>query len=329
MSNELVSVILPIYNVELYLKECIDSVIMQSYKNLEIILVDDGSPDSCGSICDEYIKADSRIKVIHKENGGLSDARNAGLAIASGEIISFVDSDDYLSPVFLEVMHKAMVEGNCDIVAIKGGTDFWDGEELVRPLTEKTSDAKIEYLEAKKVLEKMFYQQIATGAQFKLYKKHILNGVKFPIGYVYEDVATTYKAFLNSQKAAVVYADLYAYRKRRDSIIRQKFSEKKLVCLKIFEQLINDEGVIKIGLQRAAKSRVYAMTYSVFLQVEPDDKKTKRLLWNKLKTIQKDIMFDSSTIMRKKNKYAAWISVLGMEASYLIGRKFGQKDSMG
>lgn len=327
--EDIITVIVPVYKVENYLTECVDSIINQTYKNLEIILVDDGSPDSCGSICDEYIKADSRIKVIHKENGGLSDARNAGLAIASGEIISFVDSDDYLSPVFLEVMHKAMVEGNCDIVAIKGGTDFWDGEELVRPLTEKTSDAKIEYLEAKKVLEKMFYQQIATGAQFKLYKKHILNGVKFPIGYVYEDVATTYKAFLNSQKAAVVYADLYAYRKRRDSIIRQKFSEKKLVCLKIFEQLINDEGVIKIGLQRAAKSRVYAMTYSVFLQVEPDDKKTKRLLWNKLKTIQKDIMFDSSTIMRKKNKYAAWISVLGMEASYLIGRKFGQKDSMG
>lgn len=324
----LISVIVPVYKVENYLNECVDSIINQTYKNLEIILVDDGSPDSCGHICDEYMKVDSRIKVIHKENGGLSDARNVGLDMATGEIISFVDSDDYLAPLFLEVMYKAMNEGNCDIVAINGGTDFWDGEELVRPLAKSVNEGGIEYLSAKQALEKMFYQQIATGAQFKIYKKYILNGVRFPKGYLYEDVATTYKAFLNSERAAIVYSDLYAYRKRKDSIIRQKFSEKKLICLKIFDQLINDDRVINAGLQNAAKSRVYAMTYSVFLQVDFTDKKTMRLLWKKIKTVQKDIMFDSSGFIRGKNKLAAWVSILGMNLSYFVGKNFGQKGSM-
>ena len=102
LNEELISVIIPIYKVEKYLRECIDSIINQSFKNLEIILVDDGSPDNCGKICDEYAKKDNRLKVIHKENGGLSSARNAGLDIATGEYISFVDSDDYVSNKFIE-----------------------------------------------------------------------------------------------------------------------------------------------------------------------------------------------------------------------------------
>lgn len=325
---ELVTIIVAAYNVENYINKCVNSLMAQTYQNIEMLLVDDGATDNTGMMIEEKKKGDSRIKVIHKENGGLSDARNAGLSIATGEVISFVDSDDYLSPYFLEFMYKAMCDGNCDIVAIKEGTDFWDGEELIRPLTANINEIEIEYLTSNQALEKMLYQQIDNGAQFKIYRRFILKGIQFPKGYLYEDVATTYKAFLNSKNAAIVYADLYAYRKRRDSIIRQKFSEKKLVCLKIFDQLVNDEGIRKIGLQRATKSRAYAMTYSVFLQVDPDDKNTKQLLWNKLKTVQKDIMFDFSKTMRKKNRYAAWISVLGMNASYWIGRKFGQKSTM-
>lgn len=326
--DELISVIVPVYNVEGYLKECVDSIINQTYWNIEIILVDDGSPDNCGIICDEYLKKDSRIKVIHKENGGLSDARNEGKKIANGQYIAFVDSDDYISPIFIEVLHKAITERECDVVAINGPTDFWDGERLVRPLTINIKDCKIEYLSSKDALEKMLYQEISTGAPFKLYKKSILDEIEFPKGYLYEDVATTYKVFLKSENAAIIYADLYAYRKRKDSIIRQKFSEKKLICLKIFDQLINDADIKAIGLQKAAKSRVYAMTFSVFLQVNEDDFETKRMIWEKLKTVQRDIMFDTSKIMRKKNRYAAWISLLGMDISYKLGRKFGQKNSI-
>ena len=114
----LVSIIVPVYNVENYLKECIDSILMQTYKNIEVILINDGSSDSSGKLCDEYKEKDIRIKVVHKTNGGLSDARNLGLDICKGEYISFVDSDDYVSPIFVEIYMQAMQEGNCDIVAM-------------------------------------------------------------------------------------------------------------------------------------------------------------------------------------------------------------------
>lgn len=327
METKIISVIVPIYNVMNYLEQCLESIIQQTYTNLEIILVDDGSTDQSESICDLYKEKDSRITVIHKKNGGLSDARNTGLNICKGDYISFVDSDDYLSPYFYEILMGAVEKKNCDIVALKGGTSFWDGEE--NPVLAKSKDEfAVRYLNSHDVLERMLYQEIATGAQFKIYKKETFENIRFPVGYLYEDVATTYRPFFNAKKCAIVEADIYAYRKRKDSIIRQSFSPKKLICLDIFDQLTNDKQLKDAGLQKAAKSRVYAMTYSVFLQVPESDKKMQRLIWNKLRTVQKDVMLDSSKIMRKKNRYAAYVSILGMNVAYKIGRKFGQKGSM-
>lgn len=327
MNNSKISVVVPVYNVMNYLKQCLDSIIQQTYTNLEIILVDDGSTDQSGSICDSYKEKDSRITVVHKKNGGLSDARNAGLNICKGDYISFVDSDDYLSPYFYEILMGVAEKKKCDIVALKGGTSFWDGEET--PILAKNKEMfSAYYSNSHDVLERMLYQEIATGAPFKVYKKEVFDNIRFPVGYLYEDVATTYKSFFNAKECAIVEADIYAYRKRRDSIIRQSFSPKKMICLDIFNQLVNDEQLKDAGLQKAAKSRVYAMTYSVFLQVPEDDKETQRIIWNKLKTVQKDVMFDTSKIMRKKNRYAAFVSLLGMNISYIIGRKFGQKGSM-
>ena len=115
----LVSVVVPIYNVELYLKECVDSILSQTYKNIEVILVDDESPDLCGKICDDYVAMDGRIKVVHKKNGGLSDARNAGMKVATGDLITFVDSDDYISKDFVKILFEAMSENNSDIAIAK------------------------------------------------------------------------------------------------------------------------------------------------------------------------------------------------------------------
>lgn len=323
----MISIVVPVYNVEKYLSQCLDSILTQTYKNLEIILVDDGSTDKSGSICDSYKKKDPRIVVIHKENGGLSDARNAGVAICKGDFISFVDSDDYLSPYFYEILMGVAQKRNCDIVALKSGTDFWDGED--KPVLAKDKDEfAVRYLNSHEILERMLYQEIATGAPFKIYKKATFDNVYFPVGYLYEDVATTYKPFFNAQECAIVEADIYAYRKRRDSIIRQSFSPKKMICLDIFDQLVNDKQLNEAGLQRAAKSRVYAMTYSVFLQVPESDKRTQKIIWDKLQTVQKDVMFDKSRIMRRKNRYAAYVSLFGMNISYKVGRKFGQKGSM-
>ena len=327
MSNFKISVIIPVYNVSSYLSDCVDSVIKQTYKNIEIILVDDGSTDGSGKLCDEYKEKDSRIVVIHKKNGGLSDARNAGLEIAKGEYISFVDSDDFISSFFIEIFMKAIIENKCDIAAMKWGTSFWDGEE--HPVLAKNiADCTIEFFDTREALAYMLYQQIATGAPFKIYKKEIFDKIRFPVGYFYEDVATTYKTFLKARKVGIIAGDLYAYRMRRDSIIRQSFSEKKLIAMQIYEQLFNDVELNRLELHKAAVSRGYAMLFSVFLQIPFEEKKIRKKVWELLKTGQKTVMFDNNSLMRKKNKYAAWISVLGMDVAYYIGKKFGQKGSM-
>ena len=113
--EELVTIVVPVYKVEKYIDKCINSILSQTYKNLEIILVDDGSPDDCGKICDRYAKLDTRINVIHKENGGLSDARNAGNDVAKGKFISFIDSDDYIEPEYIEILYKAIKKDETDI----------------------------------------------------------------------------------------------------------------------------------------------------------------------------------------------------------------------
>ena len=231
----MVSVIVPVYNVENYLSECIDSIISQTYQNIEIILVDDGSTDSSGVICDSYKSKDDRIIVIHKQNGGLSDARNVGLDIANGEYIAFVDSDDYLSKCYIEVFIDALVHGNCDVVAMIGDCEFWESSDKQgdRPkLALSKADCNISYYPTRSVLEEMLYQNIATGAPYTVCKRYIFDKLRFPVGYYYEDVATTYKEFLISLKSdhnsrsAIIDGDLYAYRKRTDSIIRQGFNEK-------------------------------------------------------------------------------------------------------
>lgn len=322
-----ISVVVPVYKVEKYIRECVESILNQTYRNLEIILVDDGSPDKCGQICDEYKKLDSRVKVIHKENGGLSDARNFGLDVVTGEYVSFIDSDDYISPIFYEVLMSVFQESKVDIVALKGGTDFWN-EMSVPTLNCECKKPSYRKLTSKKALELMLYHKAATGAQFKIYRKEMFEGIRFPKGYLYEDVATTYKTFIKADSVAIVDESLYAYRKRRESIIRQEFSERKMICLKIADQVIDDIRNYDESLLPAAISRVYSMVYSVFLQVPEDDIKNKKLLWDWMRKYRAIILLNLNPMMRKKNRIGALVSLCGMNISYNIGKNFGQKGSM-
>lgn len=326
----LVSVIIPIYKVEKYICECVDSVLRQRYQNLEIILVDDGSPDRCGEICEEYKKRDRRIVVIHKENGGLSDARNAGIDIAKGEYISFIDSDDYISPYFYEIVMSIFEKSNFDMVALCRGEDFWDGMDSGTKLAGNSKDYTYHECSVKDALMLMFYQKIATGAQFKICKKELFKNVRFPVGYYYEDVATTYKLFLKAEKMAVIDSKLYAYRKRFDSIIRQEFNEKKMSAVNIFNELMEKEELMKDKqLKKAVISRSFSMLFSVFLQVPYADQIHRKQLWNEIKKCRTSVLCDTSKLMRKKNKIASMVSYLGPFASYYIGRALGQKEAMG
>ena len=225
--TSLVSVVVPIYNVESYLKECVDSILFQTYKNIEVILVDDESPDSCGKMCDDYEKMDTRIKVVHKKNGGLSDARNAGMKVATGDLITFVDSDDYISKDFIEILFEAMLENKSDI-AIANMKRTSKRDEKNTSTAWKTSNFKSEDA----LISMLYGIPFGTSACGKLFKRNLFKGVEFPYGKFSEDLFTIYKTILKSKSVTYVEFDGYFYYYRDEgSIVVSGYKEKHLEAL--------------------------------------------------------------------------------------------------
>src|SRR5574344_1816284 len=223
--NEKISVIVPIYNVEEYLPQCIDSIINQTYGNLEIILCDDGSPDGCGKICDEYAKQDSRIKVVHKSNGGLSDARNAGYPYVTGEYISFVDSDDCISKYMFEVLLNIIKSENSDIAEC-GVEKFTQGN---MPVDKGADSVGIKTYSAEDALKELikdgaFHQHVWN----KLYKASVINNILFEKGKLNEDEFWTYQIFGNAKKISKTDCRLYYYLQRGGSIMGESYSLRRL-----------------------------------------------------------------------------------------------------
>ncbi len=215
-----ISVIVPIYNVEKYLDKCIQSIINQTYTNLEIILVDDGSPDNCGEICEQYAKNDSRIKVIHKENGGLADARNFGIDQMTGDYVAFVDSDDYIHPQMYERMMDVMEQKNADIVISSWKYVHEDKDEVIQKLS---ANQEISIFE-KNTIQNLYFDNSDKRVTFtvawnKLYKKEIFDTLRFPKGKVHEDEFVTFKTLYNANKVAYIDEELYYYLVRSVSIM--------------------------------------------------------------------------------------------------------------
>lgn len=215
--NELISIIIPVYKVEPYLKRCIHSVMIQTYHNIEVILVDDGSPDQCGDICEHFAQKDSRIKVYHKTNGGLSDARNYGVERSHGTYITFIDADDYIAPDFVEYLFGLLMHYDAEISCccmikttentVTYGTNTAIPQELL--LTGK---------EACRELLGSLYPVLVT-AWGKLYKSEIVKKYPFPVGRTHEDEATTCKYYYAANKVIVGNHCLYAYYQNLNSIM--------------------------------------------------------------------------------------------------------------
>ncbi len=230
----LISVILPIYKVESYLKRAVDSVLRQTYVNLEIILVDDGSPDNSPHICDDYAKKDSRIRVIHKENGGLSDARNAGIDLAQGEYVAFLDSDDYIAPQFIDKLYQACIRYDSDIaicqyeISKERGNIFEN--QAQKQLEEKET---VQIFSRRELFFQMYEENHSRNTDFivtwnKLYKRTLFNNTCFPKNRIHEDEATTYKIYAECSIGIYLQEKLYVYYQADDSITRQRFGASRL-----------------------------------------------------------------------------------------------------
>lgn len=220
----LISVIVPVYNVEPYLHKCVDSILNQTYRNLEVILVDDGSPDGCPAICDEYAEKDERVKVIHKKNGGLSDARNAGMAVAKGEYLSFVDSDDMLSANAIEILLRFAHKEDADLVI--GGYNRFENV-FEESINEETSVQCWTPVEA---MADMLKNGCASWA--RLYRRELHQSILFPVGEINEDEAIVLHILDHCSKIVRISAVVYYYRCRTESITTAAFNKKKTIWIK-------------------------------------------------------------------------------------------------
>lgn len=221
--RSLVSVIVPVYKVESYICRAVDSLLNQTYRNLEIILVDDGSPDKCPKICDDYGHRDSRIRVIHKKNGGLSDARNVGLKVATGKYITFLDSDDYISLDAIEKFLRIAQEQNVDVVCC--GLNLIDDHGEIYDYRKGDVSFKANGETVAKLLLKDIFPYNFCPSKF--YKRTLFDGITFPVGRIYEDIATTYRVI---SKAASVYCMkecMYYYERGRNGNITSELNSIK------------------------------------------------------------------------------------------------------
>lgn len=257
-----ISVIIPVYKVEPYLKKCIDSIIDQSYKNLEIILVDDGSPDNCGQICDEYAQRDNRIIVIHKQNGGVSDARNVGFNAMHGEYVMFVDSDDWIAPTYIETIMK---EGEFDL-AVTGYTTVDERGTTIENMLTNCNDVKAD----RKIFSKLVYGSFFGYSACKMYRRSIVEGSYFQPILLREDFVYNIGIMNRAKKVISLRSVGYYYRQRSDSTLHHRYVGNVPDMLKFPKVIINDfhindelmnyklgNYVIKIYLIDCLKKYVY------------------------------------------------------------------------
>lgn len=233
--NPLISIVVPVYGVEQYLNRCVDSLLAQTYKNLEIILVDDGSEDRCPDICDEYAGKDRRIRVIHQKNAGLSGARNAGIEIAAGEYLAFVDSDDYVAPDFIEELYQLAKNTGCAITQCRFA--YVRGEAL-----RKESGSAVRIYRGESLMEQLYGGEEESTyfvvAWNKLYRRELFEEIRYPLGRIHEDEATTYLLFHKGKKLAFLERALYGYYIENEGSITSRFSEKRLQWLQAHEERI-------------------------------------------------------------------------------------------
>lgn len=314
--KSLISIIVPVYKVEQYLPRCVDSLLAQTYPHLEIILVDDGSPDGSGEICDGYAKKDPRIRVIHKENGGLSSARNAGIEVAKGEYLGFVDSDDWVEPETYETLLTMARQENVKLVCC-GRFDFSSktGQKKVGLCPQKR-----EVISGEELVHRMFlWENVDSAAWDKLYHHSLFRQIRYPLGKIVEDVPTTYRIALEAGRAGMIPMPLYNYFHRPGSITTAAISEKSFHFMGHTAQI---EAHIREAYPRllpeATYLRVSSLAYTVNM-VEQSRRADQRLYRDEYLQAKRELrgylpFILTSPLLKKKDRRLWLLLALGLYA---------------
>lgn len=318
--SELVSVIIPVYGVEKFLRICVESVLEQTYENMEIFLVDDGSLDRCPQWCDEYAVTDARITVIHKKNGGLSDARNVAMDKSHGKYLVFVDSDDFLEKHYIEYLVK-MIRSTGAKIAVCGWREV-EEDKIVYPEDMRLDDARTELWKRTEALEKLFYQvPVDNSVWSKIFCRELFEGIYFPKGKLYEDFATMYKVFERADSVCYNPYPGYQYMIRQTGIMLQDFSERKMDLIDFAEEM--KDMVLKKNPELAASvwSRFFRANCHIYLQI-PGGKKYKSCR----KRIEHNLKMSRSKVLgnkcaRRGTRLAALYTYMGFTL-FRAGRKW-------
>lgn len=332
-----ISIIVPVYKVEKQLEICIKSILSQTFSNFELILVDDGSPDNCGNICDEYQKKDNRIKVIHKENGGLSDARNVGLDIASGKYIAFVDSDDIIHPRMYEILFECINKSNSDIVQCKF-KKFKSLDEVKDDLDDYNGSFE-KYDNKTAIMDMIDNNNINVNSWNKLYKSELFETLRFPKGKIHEDEFLTYKLLYNSRKIAYVDEELYYYYQNDNGIMNGSSILKRLDRIEALEErsrfFVENEERNLYDKSNSALFFALNKLYFIFKRNDQlkNDKENIEILRNKIKEMSillennKYLSSTNSKIVKIINKNNIFIDIYYIQ-NYLLSIKYRLRDKV-
>ena len=298
----LISVIIPVYNVENYLEKCIESLVSQTYHNLEIILVDDGATDCCPQLCDTWALKDSRIIVIHKTNGGLSDARNAGMQLAKGEYIAFIDSDDWIETEAFQKMLNRMIEDNSDVVSC--GVK-WVSES--GKLLSEVSVAKNEVIDMHTAVSEIISDgKLKQHVWNKLYKRNLIADIPFEKGKYHEDVFWSYQVFGRAKRVSLMIDSFYNYVQRSNSIMGERYSVNRLDAL---DAMLNRCKYIKSNFPDLYNKAMYSYIGSCMynLQCAIISNQDKEVINNIIGRIEYSKNGDSTEGLNRKNRF--WIKL--------------------
>lgn len=315
--NSLVSIIVPIYKVEKELDRCVQSILKQTYKNIELILVDDGSPDQCPEMCDKYAKRDKRIVTIHKKNGGLSDARNAGLDIAQGEYVAFIDSDDWVSENFIEDLIHNLKDTEADISIC--GYIIIDDMEKMRSYTVKKEREVLEHEDSIRELfsQKKFNCMVCT----KLYKKELFDKIRFPKGKLFEDIAISLPLFERCERCVITNKKMYYYFQRQEGIVNSKFTKQKLDMLEFSHRMVDYSHKHDHKYDMEAEAFYLKAVLMLLIQaykdiMVEDAKGATLLLKNELKKHKKYIW--NNAHIEKRRQIVMYAFLYGVSAKLLV-----------
>lgn len=317
MREPLVTIVIPVYNVENYLEKCVMSVLTQTYKNLEIFLVDDGSTDNSGSMCDELGKIDDRINVIHKKNGGLSDARNVAIDIMTGEYITFVDSDDWIAEDYIEYLLNLMIMYKADISMVQFKKIYSDTDVI------NISKEKIEVLSREDAIENYLYQRKFTAsAHCKMYKKNLFQSIRYPKGMYYEDMAIICQLIDQTVRVVVSNQQKYYYLQRETSIMGEHFNEKKMHRIIIAQEIQEYIFQKHPNLLGAANFRVFLAAIQTFREIPFHVlyEEYINVAWNEICKYRIEVLKNSK--VKKVIKIMAFSSFFGKKVYYILGRLY-------